>query len=134
MATPTQIRKAVDDKLDTLWAAIQSKEENYASSHNGRYWQGLITRSIIPADGASELPDVGTKTPTDQPDPWPLALRNTSMPMTITIDVYDGPLGKGFAATVKVSILGKVWSRTAQVGPETWRAMNWTDITPSAVI
>ena len=78
MPTPAQIRKAIDDKLLLLWTSIQTKETGYALTHNGRYWQGLITRSILPADGVSELPDVGTKTPTDQPDPWPPALRNTT--------------------------------------------------------
>lgn len=134
MPTPAQIKQAVDDKLLQLWAAIQSKEDDYASSHRGRYWQGLITHSVLPADGISTLPDVGTKAPTDQPAPWPLALRNTTMPMAIIIDVYDGPLGVGYQATVKVIVAGTIWARTAQVGPENYRTQGWREVTAQDLI
>lgn len=47
------------------------------------------------------------------------------MPAAMVIDVYDGPQGKGWQATVFVRVLGTVYSRTQQVGPETWRNRAW---------
>lgn len=129
MATPAQIRNAVDAKLAALWTAIQAKQDAYAASHNGRYWQGLRTVANTPADGATALPDIGTRCPSDQPgDPWPAAIRNTQLEMAIQMDVYDGPMGTGYQATVQVSIAGQTWTRTAQVGPEAWRVSGWTQI------
>lgn len=128
MPTAVEVRQAVDNRLANLWNAIQAKEAAYLAA-NGRYWQGLRTHSVAPADGATATPDVGTRTPTDQPDPWPAAVRNTGMEMALRIDTYDGPLGQGYQATVWVAIQGEVWGRTAQVGPETWRAAGWRRVT-----
>ncbi len=132
MATPAQIRQAVDDRLAALWSAIQTKEAAYAAAHGGRYWQGRRTHSVIPADGGAALPDIGVTTPTDQPDPWPAALRQVAMEMALQIETYDGPAGVGYAATVFVRINGVVWERAAQVGPETWRQHGWrqSDLPP----
>lgn len=125
--TPAQIRQAVDDRLSQLWTAIQNKEANYAANHGGKFWQGLRTMSFTPADGATALPDIGQTCPTDQPgQPWPNAILTTAMEMALQIDVYDGPAGQGYQATVWVTIAGNTWTRTAQVGPEDWRTQGWT--------
>ncbi len=129
MATPAQIRDAVDAKLATLWQAVQNKEDAYFQAH-GRYWQGRRTHTVTPADGVETLPNIGTGTPTDQPDPWPLALRNSPLPMALQIDVYESPQGHGYAATVTVRIAGQDYQRTAQVGPETWREKPWHQVAP----
>lgn len=134
MATPQAIRNTVDAKLATLWSAIQTKQDTYAANHNGRFWQGLRTASTHPADGVASLPDIGLRCPTDQlGDPWPAAIRNNPLEMAIQIDVYDGPLGTGYQATVWVSIVGRTWTRTAQVGPETWRASGWSEVQDAPV-
>lgn len=130
MATLAQIRTAVDTKLAQLWPGVQAKQDAYAAAHDGRYWQGLITASTIPADGTTVTPDVGNATPTDQPDPWPAALVNSPLPMAIQMDVYDGPLGAGYVATCYVRVLGNLYVRSQNVGPETWRTAPWTQITP----
>jgi hypothetical protein len=123
--TPAEIRDAVDAKLATLWNAIQNKEATYASNHQGRYWQGLRTHTLEPSDGLELLPTIGLTVPSDQADPWPLAIRTSLLPMSIQIDVYDGPDGVGYVATVRVTINGQIWMRSAQVGPETWRQQGW---------
>lgn len=129
MATLAEIRDAVDARLATLWTTIQSREDTYAAAHNGRYWQGLKTHSVNPADGATALPNIGLVCPTDQlGQPWPLAIRNTAIEMAIVIDVYDGPFGVGYQATVYVTVLGNTYFRTAQVGPETWRQAGWAQL------
>lgn len=124
--TAAEIRAAVDTRLANLWATIQTRQETYAGAHNGRYWQGLRTHSITPTDGVTALPDVGTACPTDQlGQPWPLSIRQTQMEMALRMDVYDGPAGVGYQATVFVTIVGQTWMRSAQVGPETWRTHGW---------
>ena len=47
------------------------------------------------------------------------------LPARLRIDVYDGPLGQGWAATLQVLYSGTVYERTANVGPETWRTSTW---------
>ena len=125
MATLAQVRNAVDAKLATLWATVQAREDAYAAAHNGRYWQGLRTHTLAPADGVTVLPDIGNATPTDQAQAWPAAILTTPLEMTLQIDVYDGPLGVGYVATVQVSYAGTLYERAAQVGPETWRQYGW---------
>lgn len=125
--TPAEIRAAIDARLVLLWPTIQTKESNYFSAH-GHYWQGLRTHTILPADGDLVLPNVGTTTPTDQPDPWPVALRSTPIEMAVVIDVYNGPLGDGYVASVWVMISGRIWMRSAQIGPETWRTDGWHEV------
>lgn len=127
MPTAQQIRNAIDARLALMWVAIQSRENTYYAN-NGHYWQGVRTHTTYPTDGGEVLPDVGNNTPTDQPTAWPAALLANPIPMALEIDVYDGPLGKGYQATVYVTISGKTWSRSAQVGPEIYRTRGWHEL------
>jgi len=124
MATLTQIRNAIDARLKSLWPVVQARQDAYFAAH-GHYWQGLRTHTLHPADGNETLPDVGDKTPSDQPTAWPGTLIASPIPMSLQIDVYDGPRGKGYVATVRVGYNGKVYERAAQVGPETDWAHGW---------
>lgn len=127
---PAEARQAVDDKLASLWSAFQNKQTTYAANHGGRFWQGLRTHTVNPSDGDTALPNIGTTCPTDQQgDPWPVAIRNTPLEMSLQSDVYDGPLGTGYVATVYITLAGNTWTRAAQVGPETWRAYGWRQLT-----
>lgn len=126
--TLQQIKDQADAKLATLWTAVQNKEAAYFAA-NGRYWQGLKTHTVNPADGNETLPNVGTATPYYQSDPYPLAIRNTALPMALEIHQYQCPDGtKGYQAFVYVTVLGETYTRSAQVGPETWRAYGWRKI------
>ena len=125
MATPQQIRDAVDAKVDLILPAVQTRQASFLPA-NGQYWQGLKTHTVEPADGVEIAPDIGTKTPTDQTDaPYPLTIRNTAMPMAIEIDVYDGPYGKGYQVILFVKIVDIVWMRVFQFGAETYRVRAW---------
>lgn len=130
MPTLAEIRAQCDAKLVTLQAAITSRQTTYAAAHNGRYWQGLITHIIHPSDGSEILPTVGTATPTDQPTVWPASLLSTAIPMSLQIDVYDGSSGLGYTVTLRVQVLGKLYQRVANVGPETYRAQPWSEVVP----
>jgi hypothetical protein len=130
MATLQAIRTAVDAKLTALWPTIQAKQDTYAANHNGRYWQGILTHTVTPSDGVESLPDIGTRCPTDQlGDPWPAGIRDVTLPMALVMDVYDGPLGVGYVATVYVRVLGNLYSRSQNVGPEAYRTVNWAQVT-----
>lgn len=126
MAALQTVKDAVDAKLATLWTAIQNRQDTFFAT-NGRYWEGRRTHSITPADGTETLPDIGTSSNTGS-TAWPVAIRNTALPMSIQVDAYDGPAGKGYVATIVAAIAGKTWQRSAQVGPETWRQQGWAEM------
>ena len=131
MATPAQIRNAVDTRLANLWSTIQTRQDAYHATH-GRYWQGRRTHTLDPADGTEVLPDIGTACPPDS-EPYPASWRSQTYPMSLQLDVYDGPQGKGYLALVQVTINGPAWRRIAQVGPETQRVRPWHQLTPLTV-
>lgn len=125
MATPAQIRNAVDDRLAQLWSTIQARQDSYHAAH-GHYWQGLRTHTLAPADGNETAVDVGVRCPSDQlGEPWPTAIRNLSLPMSLQINCYAGPAGEGYEAVATVTIGASTWFRVAQVGPETHRTFGW---------
>lgn len=125
--TAAQIRQKADDALTPLWNSIRTRQAVYASNHNGRYWQGLRTHTACPADGTEVAPDALTSKPSDIDLNW--TQTGLTMPsvlcFTIRVDAYDGPSGRGFTGTAEVTINGQVWERTANDGPETWRAHGW---------
>lgn len=130
MATPAQIRAACDAKLDQLRQYVVSRENTYFANH-GHYWQGLRTHTIDPADGVEVLPTIGQRCPTDQQGyPWPSQFLTTPIPMSLRIDVYDGPLGQGYTGTLEVVIGANTWQRCEVFGPETWRAFGWRQMVP----
>lgn len=126
MATRQQITDAVDSKLATLWTAIQNRQDTFFATNN-RFWEGRRSHSVIPADGTETLPDIGTSANTGS-TAWPTAIRNTALPMALEVTAYDGPNGKGYVATVTVTVAGQTWQRSAQVGGETWRAEGWHQV------
>lgn len=129
MATVAQIRTQVDAALTSLWAAIQTHQTAFFAAR-GRFWQGLRTASVTPADGATVLPDVGSSKPSYEFQGWPAALIASALPMTIEIHQYKTPAGTcGYQAFVYVTINGVTHMRTQQVGPEAWRAQGWSVVT-----
>jgi|GEM_PF-6710723 len=126
--TASLIRSVVDGRIVFLmWPSIQSHQDTYFAVH-GHYWQGLPTHSDVPTNGNEYLPDVGSLTPTDQLDPWPILLIGTTMPMALEINVYDGPNGSGYEVVSTVQIDGQMWRRVFQVGSEVWREYAWSAV------
>lgn len=130
MATLSQIKTAIENWRSTYGPKIVARQEAYAANHSGRYWQGSITPSIPPDDGASMVADY-TKRPTDQVERWADIFKAAdalpmSIPCQIQVDVYDGPLGTGWTVTLSGTKNGTRYSRTWNVGPEKWRAADWT--------
>lgn len=127
MPTLNQVRTRVDDWLVARWDNVINRQEVYFANH-GKYWQGLITHTSIPAHSTASfgdlLPDRLLTTPSDQVETnWLQALTGlnldiTLFPAALVSDAYDGPLGKGFALTVYASHNGTIYSRTQGYGPQ----------------
>lgn len=132
MPTPSEIRDTADAWLAARWPTILNRQATYASNHNGRYWQGLITHTTIPVDAIDALADQLNNHPTDQNVSWNQAIPGlpVNWPIAIVMDVYDGPDGTGFCGTVYVYItqLSRLFSRSQNVGSETWRTRPWHEI------
>lgn len=126
------VRTKVDDWLTPKWANLQTKQEQFKTAH-GHYFQGLWTHAaeVTETDALEDgpLPDNLADKPTDQPHDWRdfigAALDAVPFPCRLRIDVYDGPQGDGWCATLQVKYSGNVYERSAQVGPEDWRQHNW---------
>lgn len=131
--TPAETRAKVDTQIDAVLPTITVKANNFFAA-NGRYWQALRTHSVPPLDGVDENPDVGIKAPTDQGDGWPIALRNRQYPMAISVDVYDGPQGKGWVVVITSRVTEGAeivtWVRVVNIGPEIWREQPWAVLPP----
>lgn len=129
--TPAQIRQACDDAVTTAWTAITNRQDTFAAAHGGAYWQGYKSHSITPADGVAATPDVGTATPADLVgQPWPAAIRSSSLPCSLEIHRYQTPRdGWGWVAIVTVTINGNTWQKTQNgAGPETFRTQPWQQV------
>jgi hypothetical protein len=132
--TPQQIRDAADSQLATIWSGVQTREAAYFATHN-KYAQALRTHSlaIVPADGATVLPDVGVAVPSyqDSSTAWPLSVRTTALRFALAVHEYIRPDGvAGYTGYVWVVIGGHLWMRAQDSGAEQFRTMPWTDAGP----
>jgi hypothetical protein len=131
MATLAQIKAAVETLKDTIGPVLVRRQNHYFSQH-GKYWQGILTPSTPPDDGASVVADY-TRKPTDQSESWADRFSGAdSLPATlkaqIRVDTYDGPSGKGWTVTLRITKSGKTYARTWNFGPED-RDTSWADVT-----
>jgi len=129
--TLAQIQAQINNWRDTYAPRIISKQEAYLAAH-GRYWQGILTPSAPPDDGASVAAD-WTRRPTDQLDRWADVFAAAdalpaNIPAQIRVDVYSGPGGHGWTVTLIATKNGHTYYRTWNVGPETWRAQPWAEV------
>lgn len=127
---PPGLQTKADAQLEALWPEIEAQEIEYFAAH-GIHWQGLATHSAVPENGQDVLPDVGDLAPHDQPVPWPASLVASPVTITTTVDVYDGPDGKGYVLTATCQTTppqvpveaASVFSRALATGPD---AAAWT--------
>lgn len=126
------VSQRIDDWLTPKWSNLVNKQDDYFTAH-GRYFQGLWTHAneIIQTDAndGDQLPDRLLNTPTDQRHTWidfiATALTTLQFPARLRMDVYDGPRGKGWSATLQVRYEGTLYEKTQQVGLETYRTHDW---------
>jgi hypothetical protein len=137
MPTAQEIRDAIDSRMAGLLPQIAARQALYRAGR-GRYWQGLETHAGVPEDGAQAAPDRLTAHPTDQPEDWAggaMGPLPATLPMTLAVDVYDGPRGQGYVVRAQVRIAGQLWRRTfaPAVGAETGRATSgWSRVAVSS--
>jgi hypothetical protein len=131
MATLAQLRTRVDAWLEDKWPTVVARQQNFFANR-GRYWQGLITHSLIPAhtnavDGDA-IADRLNQSPTDQFENWVAVFPEwviENLPCALKCDTYDGPQGKGYCATIFIRYAGTLYSRSRNVGPESYRTEAW---------
>jgi len=132
-ATISQVRNKVDTWLSNHWSTVVNRQNNYFTNHGG-YWQGLITHSTttVPSFTSSVdgdvKPDQFSFHPTDQTSSWLDAFsewESEFFPAALKVDVYSGPSGKGYVATVYVKYNGTIYTRSQNVGPETGWTSGW---------
>lgn len=132
------VRNKIDTWLTARWPTLVGWQNSYFGT-NGKYFQGkwTHTNTIEQTDALAgdALADLLDDKPTDQPQSWRdlvgTALNALPFPARLRIDVYDGPEGKGWAATLQVLYQGAVYERSQNVGPETWRTVAWHSVTLS---
>jgi hypothetical protein len=123
---PTNLQSSIDAMLLSVAPQIATAQALHVSAR-GRCWQGKLTHTAIPADGALAAPNVDAK-PTDQTTSWRdigIALPSL-MEAALSIEAYLGPQGSGYVIHAHVISGGVRYRRAIHSGPETWREQNWT--------
>lgn len=125
-----QTRAAIDAAVALHWTKIANWMNTYAAGHGGRFFQGLRSHTAVPANGLSAAPDRLSARPTDQAETlaalWGGAELPGLVPFALTVNVYDGPAGRGWEAVIEMVDNGQLWRRVVNSGPETWREQPWT--------
>lgn len=127
MPTVAQIQNAVDNWVGNNQSKLVAVQDAYYAA-NGRYFQGITTPDTLPDNGETVVADYSKK-PTDQIERWSDVftggnLLPSNVPAQIAIDVYDGPLGKGWAATLRFTKSLVTYQKTWSFGPED-RGTQW---------
>jgi hypothetical protein len=129
-----QTRATIDAALTQHWTKINNWMNNYAAGRGGRFFQGLRSHSVVPAGGQAAAPDRLSSRPTDQAETlgelWNGAQLPGLVPFALTINVYDGPDGRGWEAVIEMVDNGQLWQRVVNSGPETWREQPWALVSP----
>ena len=129
------VRQRVDDWLTPRWSWLVGKQNDFYAL-KGRYFQGKWTHTgdVTQTDvlDGDTLADALANHPTDQLEDWRelvgTALDSLPFPARLKLDVYDGPHGIGWQAVLDVMYNGNRYRRVQNVGPETWRTKNWTNV------
>lgn len=125
MPTPIEIKQTLNQKMRDILAQLQQKQFVYHAMQ-GRYWQSRETHSSVPVDGVTATPDQKATAGPDSGESWDqmniaLALSEA----TFRVDCYEGDDGAGYTLTATCRLGQDVWTRVAQVGPETHRSAGW---------
>src|SRR3990167_842565 len=131
MATLQEIRQVVETWRDTHGPKIVRRQASYFAQH-GRF----AALAAPPDDGARVAAD-WTRRPTDQQESWGDVFVSdvdgddrmpATIPARVSVDVYDGPRGKGWSLTADVQKGGRTFARTWHVGPEDGRESPWQEV------
>ncbi len=124
--THASLRERINTLLAQLLRNIALKQNAYYKTH-GRYWQGLLTSTNVPADG-NTLPTVRSLHPTDQIETWgdfmpelPAALN-----IALRVDSCRGVNGDGYVVTAAVKLGGRTFLRSIGFGSEASTDDDWS--------
>ena len=138
MAVKDQQNK-VDLLVADLLPKLKATQDKWFAGKK-EYFQGLPSHTEKPKDGADTLPTNLAAKPTDRNASWndflassDLAITIAAIPAALTQDVYQGPKGWGWSLSADFEYEKRLYRRTWNTGPETWRNMAWSDVTPAKV-
>lgn len=132
VATPAQIRSAIDSNLATLYATVKAKQDAYFLA-NRRYFHLRRTHSAQPADGTTATCTRLSETSGEGVSWSSLGIAPGSISYCLEIFAYDAPAGHGWYGEVTVTINGKTWRRTRGEGPEAATFTKaWHEVKPLA--
>jgi hypothetical protein len=125
MLLPSTI-SSIDSLITNVAGQLATLQPAYLSS-KGRYWQGARTHNIIPIEGTPTAPNLLAK-PTDQTESWAIfgIVLPTLTEAALTVEIYSGPSGHGYVIHADVISSGVRHRKSTNVGPESWRAHDWT--------
>lgn len=117
-----------------VYPIVAAKQQNVAMNRD-RYWQANATHSTPPAHVSARnndaIPNLLDSGPTDETERWSNVFPNWAtdpIPVSLRIDTYDGPSGKGWAIIAQFSFNGRLFEMAVNTGPESERSYEWTEI------
>ena len=124
MPTTQEVLSLIDQRFASEWSRIAAGQTTYFEAR-GRFFQGLVTHSEVPA--ADAAPDRAADHPTDQAESWlDMGGLPPLMRSRLRIDIYEGPRGHGYTVMLEARVAdGTAWSRRRNVGAETEREYGW---------
>lgn len=130
-----EILNTIDERLKLLLPLIEQGQAAYLSQQ-GVYFQGPVTHSVIPADGAEVAPDRLGYRLTDQTTTW-IDVAGDSFPaMTLSaIEIHQsvGPQGLGWMVIVSTELAGVQYQRVIGYGADIDQTVDWFEIGKDAV-
>jgi hypothetical protein len=129
--------KELQTRIDKWWEengkTISAAQDEYKKDHPV-YFQGLKTHAVVPDQKEDKtddkIPDKANAKPSGQAESWVdvvPAIAAEVLPCALTIDVYDGPQGKGYVVTLLVKFEGVAYVKRVNTGPEAERDLEWTE-------
>ncbi len=125
MISPS-LQSTIDNLITNVLSQLATLQPGYLSS-KARYWQGLPTHTIIPADGLATAPNLLSK-PTYQAETWLTfgLILPALMECSLSVSQYSGPSGKGYVLHADAISSGVRYRRSENVGPAAWLSHPWT--------
>ena len=123
--TREEIQAEIDRRFELQRPYIESVQAQYFATH-GRYFQGLSTHSVMPADGVEIAPDRGLERPSDQAEGWlDVGQLPAQMLSQMEINVYDSSIGRGYFVVLEFRWEGSICRRQINFGPEESFGHDW---------
>ncbi len=131
MAAPSDTLAAqINAKLQRIALSVAIRQAAYLAAR-GRYWQGIRTHLVPPADGTLAATDPNVH-PTDQTETWAdLGIDlDPTLEVMLEVDAYVSTGGQGyvFRATIRMQGGLETWQRAQNFGPDGLRTHGWRRI------